>query len=277
MKTLFAALVMLFCLSRMDAAILNLNGDLTWNVTEPRLTFQMDGGLQNNSPAGTVSGTIKLVLWASQTPSSTRSMVGEYSLGQISGGYQFSNFTVSAPSDVPTVTGDYYFTIAVLEFTTAGWVNRLLVETGTKKLSAGNFVAQLKWPQPTAKVIAPMPLLSGQKLKLTLRASEYLNRFPADLQSLSTVTIDSAPKATVKDPNGKNSATYSYKTTNTRYNGKKVQAANLKLQYSNASDYATVTLYFQSLKSGTFKSIAKVYPSGNPAYTETTWGTFTIQ
>ncbi len=277
MKTLFTALVMLFCITKMDAAILNLDGDLTWDVTEPRLTFKMDGGLQNDSPEGTISGTIKLVLWASQTPSSVRSMVGEYNLGQITGRGQISNFTVSSPSNVPTVTGDYYFSIAVLELTTAGWVNRLLVETGTRKLSAGNFVTQLKWPQPTAKVTSPLPLLSGQKLKLTLRGSEFLNRFPSDYQSVTTVTIDSANKATVKHTNGKNSATYSYKTTTTRYNGKKVPAANLKLDYSDASDEATITLYFQGLKFGTYKSVAKIYPNGNPPYTETTWGTFGIK
>ncbi|MEO5714712.1 MAG: hypothetical protein ABIT37_14590 [Luteolibacter sp.] len=278
MKTLLSALVMLFCLSRMDAAILNLNGDLTWEVTEPRLTFKMDGGLQNTSPAGTVSGTIKLVLWANKISSPSGYLVGEYTLGQISGGYQFSDFTVSTPSKVPTVTGDYYFTIAVLEYTTVGWQNRLLVNTGTKKLSSGNFVTQLKWPLPTAKILAPLPvLLTGQQVKLTLKGSEFLNLFPADSQKVTNVLIDTPTKATVKHHPGKNAAKYTYKVTTAKYDGKKVQAANLYLDYSNAPDYATVTLFFQGVTSGTYKSVAKIYPAGNPSYTETTWGKFSIK
>jgi|GEM_PF-6262342 len=280
MKTLIAALVTLFCLTRMDASILNLNGDLTWEVTEPRLTFKMDGGLQNVSPAGTVSGTIKLVLWASEAPfpAAPRSIVGEYTLGQISGRSQLSNFTVSTPSSVPTATGDYYFTIAVLEYVNGIWLNRLIVDTGTKKLSAGNFVTQLQWPLPTTKVTASLPwLVTGQKVKLTLKGSEYLNRFPTESQKITDLLIDSPTKATVKHHPGKNAASFTYKVTTASYNGKKVPAANLYLDYSNAPDYATVTLYFQGVTSGTYKSVAKIYPNNNPSYTETTWGLFKIQ
>ena len=180
---------MVLCVIRMDAAILKLDGDLTWEITEPRLTFKMVGGLQNSSPAGTTSGTIKLVLWANKTPyPSVGSIVGEYNLGQIAGGYQFSDFAVKTNSNVPTVTGDYYFTIAVLEYTTAGWINRLVVETGKHSLLSGNFTDQLKWTIPTAKVLAPVPALAtGQRLKLTLKGSEYLNLFPTESQTVTTV------------------------------------------------------------------------------------------
>lgn len=270
---------MVFCVIRMDAAILKLDGDLTWEVTEPRLTFKMAGGLQNSSPAGTTSGTIKLVLWANKTPyPSVGSIVGEYNLGQIGGGYQFSDFAVKTNSNVPTVTGDYYFTIAVLEYTTAGWINRLVVETGKHSLLSGNFTDQLKWTIPTAKVGAPVPaLVTGQLLKLTLKGSEYLNLFPTDSQTTTKVTIDTTKKATVKNPDGKNTAAFTYKIIDSTLNGKKVKAGSLYLDYNSSSSYATVTLYFQGLTSGTYKSVSKVYPSGNPARTETTWGKFSLQ
>jgi len=279
MKILIYTLAMIICVMRMDAASLKLDGDLAWEVTEPRLTFKLDGGIQNLSQAGTTSGTIKLVLWATKTPyPAVGSIIGEYTLGQISGGYQFSDFTVKTGSNVPNVTGDYYFTIAVMEYTTAGWANRLLKNTGTRSLLSGNFSDQLKWAAPTTTVIAPVPALApGQRLKLTLKASEYLNLFPTDSQTVTTVTINSAKKVSVKSPDGKNTAAFTYKVIDSKLNGTKVKAGSLYLDYSSSSSYATVTLYFQSPSSGTYRNVSKVYPTGNPARTETTWGRFTLQ
>lgn len=264
---------------RADAALFKLNGDLTWQITEPRLSFKMDGGLQNISPVGTSSGTVKLVLWATKTPyPSVGYIVGEFTLGQIGGGYQFSNFTVKSPSNVPTVTGDYYFTIAVLEYTTAGWVNRLLVDTGTSNLLAGNFSTQLKWTTPTAKVIAPpATLTTGKRLKLTLKGSEFLNLFPTDYQKVTTISVNTATKATVNYASTQSTAAYTYKIKDAKLNGKSCQAGSLYLDYSNSSSYATITLYFQSATSGTYKSVEKTYRALNAPMDETTWGTFTYQ
>ena len=130
---------MMFCLARVDATVLRLEGDLTWNVTVPQCGFKLNGELQNLGSAGT--GPIKLVLWATPAPyPSAGYNVGEYTLGQIPAGSQLSDFTVKTKSNLPFVNGTFYFTIAVVEYTLAGWRNVLLVPTGTRALYNGNFV-----------------------------------------------------------------------------------------------------------------------------------------
>ena len=265
---------MMLCLIRAEASTFALNGDLSWKITEPRCTFTMVGGIQNTSPTGT-SGTIKLVLWATKNPyPSIGSIVAEYTLGQVSAGYQFSDFSVKTSSNVPTVTGDYYFTIAVLEYTTAGWQNRLLVDTGTRNLVSGNFTGQLKWKIPTATVTTPIPsLMVTNQLKLSLKASEYLNLFPTASRTTTTINIDFGTKAFVKTTDvKKTSASFKYVVKKDTLNGKKVNSGSLYLDYANSSTYATITLFFQGPNSGTYKSVETV--ASKP---ETTWGTFTFK
>ncbi|RYD49194.1 MAG: hypothetical protein EOP83_25455, partial [Verrucomicrobiaceae bacterium] len=128
MKTLFLALAMAFCLVRAEAASFSLDGDLTYNVTEPRASFQLKGKLRN---VGTNSGTLKLVLWA--TPKRfpyPGYVVGQVTVGALPSGYQFTSFTVHTPAKLPATTGNYYFTVVIAEYTASGWRNVFAEDNG---------------------------------------------------------------------------------------------------------------------------------------------------
>lgn len=275
MKTLLLLLMLAFSIVRLNAAVFTLDGDLTWEITEPRCTFKLDGSLKNNTPGG--SGTIKLVLWVTQGPfPSPGVIIGETTLGSINGGYQFSDFTVKTVSKVPTISGPYYFTIAVAEYTVDGWRNRLAVATGTRELVAGNFKGQKKWALPTATVTQPFALFqSGDFITLKLKASSLLNLFPLESQLRTTLDVQSASKLVAKNANGKRTPTYQYKMATATYLKKKVPAGKLTLEYPATSKQpkATViiTLFFQGRPAGTYSSEEKT-----AAGTEVTWGSFSF-
>ncbi|MES2438812.1 MAG: hypothetical protein V4584_07090 [Verrucomicrobiota bacterium] len=277
MKTLFCLLAMMVSLARMDATTLDLEGDLTWEVTEPRCTFKLDGYLQNNTGFG--SGTLKLVLWATQYQfPSAGYIVGEYTIGAIGAGSQFKDFTVKSTSHVPSVSGDFYFTIAISEYTPTGWKNVLAVPYDKESLLAGNFRDQLKWTLPKDPVTAPLAKLrAGDLLSLKLQATDLKNLFPPDSQIKTTLDVQSKTKINSKDSiNKKRTASYKYSVIQTKYRNKKVSAGKLTLNYpekGNTPKTSTVvTLYFQGPTSGTYKSVEK-----NSSGEETTWGIFTLQ
>jgi hypothetical protein len=277
MKRWILACALLLSLLRLDAATFKLAGDLKWEITEPRLTFTLDGALQNLDSAGT-SGTIKLVLWATKAPyPSTGYSVGEYNLGQISAGYQFEDFSVKTVSNVPSITGDYYFTIAVMEYTTAGWRNRLLVSTGTRNLSVGDFTTQKKWSIPATTVIAPPVKLTGKnKIIMRERATSLLNRFPVASQVETTFDINKGLKLDAINTYDSSPASYTYVVGTRKLKHKAVPAAIVSVTYNDPGGYMPsadkIILYFHTATSGIYKSSAK-YGSN----TEVTWGVLTLE
>jgi hypothetical protein len=277
MKHWIFACAVLFCLARLEAATLKLDGNLKWQITEPRLTFTMDGGIQNLDSSG-ISGTIKLVLWATKTPyPASGYAVGQYTLGQINGGYQFSDFTVKTTSNIPVLDGTYYFTIVVTEYTTAGWRNRLLVSTGTQSLTMGNFTNQKTWTIPRTAVIAPPAgLTSNNTLVLSEKATGLRNRFPVSSQIKTTLDIGSGLKLQASNVYDKSPGSYTYQVGSKKLRGKNVPAAVLSISYNDPGGYIPSTdkiiLYFHTANSGIYKSATKL-----GATTETIWGTFTLQ
>ncbi len=275
MKTLLCAVVILFSIARINAAALVLEGNLTWDITEPRCTFKLDGSLKNNTPG--ISGTIKLVLWATPGPfPSPGVIIGETTLGSISGGYQFSDFTVRTVSKLPNISGPYHFTIAVAEYTVDGWKNRLAVATGVRELVAGNFKGQKQWTLPQATVSQPVALIqTGDFITLKLKASELRNLFPLASQLKTTLDVQSASKLVAKNSIGKRTATYQYKVVTATYLKKKVPAARLTLDYPESSSQpkaaVIITLFFHGGPAGTYKSEEKT-----AAGTEITWGSFSF-
>ena len=275
MKTLLLLLMLSLSSVRLNAATFTLDGNLTWEITDPRCTFKLDGSLQNNTPGG--SGTIKLVLWA--TPRAFPSpgfIIAETTLGSISGGYQFSDFTVRTVSKVPTISGPYHFTIAVAEYTVDGWRNRLAVATGIRELVVGNFTGQKKWALPRTTVTPPFALMkSGDFITLKLKASALLNLFPRASQLKTTLDAQSTSKIVAKNSFGKRTPTYLYKRVTATYLKKKVPAGRLTLEYpaSSSQPKATViiTLFFQGGSAGTYSSEEKT-----EAGTEITWGSFLL-
>lgn len=273
MKTLMFAVVMLLGLVRAEAANFRLDGKLNWEITEPRLTFKLDGNLVDLTPGR--SGTIKLVLFVSARPyPSLANVVGEANLGQIDGGYQFTTFQIPTLSNVPKLSGSYYFTIAVMEFTSKGWANRLIVPGTTAVLVAGDFRDQVKWIVPTKTVIAPPAKFQAGDLVTThLMATSLLNELPVASQTSATLQFQSTSLVAVSGPDGKKSPKFTYKMVKPKFNGAVVTAGQLTLQYPATAGTPkfseVITLFYQSASSGTYqraRTVGKV--------SETTWGTF---
>lgn len=273
---------MVFCLARLDAAYLNLDGDLTYNVTEPQCEFRLKGKLQNLSAERT--GTLKLVLWATKTPyPSPGYVVGEFTIGVLGGGLQFTDFTVKTASDVPFENGTFNFTIAVLEFTTAGWRNQMLVANGSRILVNGNLANQQEWTIPNDKVIPPpSPLIKGDMVKLCQKATGELNEFPSGWRDQTNLTITGKSSLIYYLKPGKETVSYEYSVIKTRMKGmkKKVWAGKLVITYkqnNNITFQNVVTLFYQGETKGTYKSLVKGYLFNGELGRSSTWGTFRIK
>lgn len=280
MKTILCLMAALFCVSRMDAAVLNLNGTLQWNVTEPQCEFRLKGSLQNLSSVGT--GTLKLVLWASSFPNSpSGTIVGDYTLGALGGGVQFNDFTVRTLSNVPFINGSFYFTIAVVEYTTAGWKNVMLVPTGTKALYNGNFVNQKKWIIPITPVVAPpASILSGNIITLTEKATDQFNAFPLGWQEKTTLTVKPAGQMLFENTNRQATINYAYSVISSSLKGKTVSAGKLVMTKGTSGNITfndTITLFFQGPNVGTYKSVVTGYLWSGTLGSTTTWGLFKLQ
>ena len=279
MKALLCLVAMMFCVSRMDAAVLKLNGSLEWNVTEPQCLFKLKGNLQNLSSVGT--GTLRLVLWASSFPNSpSGTIVGDYTLGVLGGGMQFNDFTVRTPSNVPFINGSFYFTIAVVEFTTAGWRNVMLVPTGTKALYNGNFVGQKKWAIPVTPVVAPPTLIvPGNIIALTEKATNELNAFPVGWQEKTTLTANPGSRILFENTNRQATVNYSYSVINSSLKGKTVSAGKLVMTRGTSPNITfkdTITLFFHGPNAGTYKSVVTGSLWSGTLGSSTTWGVFKL-
>lgn len=269
MKTLFLALAMAFCLVRADAATLNLDGDLTYNITEPRCSFKLQGKIQN---FGASTGTLKLVLYATPNPfPSAGYVVGEYTIGSLASGYQISSFTVKAPSKLPVATGNYYFTVTIAEYTSTGWRNVLAVEKGRQRVVAGDIFGQKKWKLPTASVLPPFgKIKAGMLFKLRLKATGDMNLFPSAFQDQIAIDVRSKTKVKTTLRTSVQEGSYTFKVKNGWYNKKKVTYNEFFIDYGSSN--VRLSLYFQNTYSGTYKSV-----ESSSSGKETTWGTFNIQ
>lgn len=56
---LLCVLAMVLSLVSANASVFTLNGDLTWEITGPRCTFNLAGSIQNDSPGA--SGTTSVI------------------------------------------------------------------------------------------------------------------------------------------------------------------------------------------------------------------------
>jgi hypothetical protein len=274
MKTLLFVIAMVISMARSQATVLTLDGDLNWNITEPRCSFQLRGKLQNNSGFG--SGTLKLVLWATPyTFPSAGYIVGQYTIGDLPSGYQFSNFTFKTPSNVPAISGSYNFTIAIAEYNGGTWRNIMAIPTGKQKLQVGNFVNQAKWKVPVKTILPPVSQVSaGNFFQLVLKSTDELNEFPVLYRDKTTITINTPSKLTSTLRSINTPATYKYTTKTGKLNKKLVTFSNLAIDYGSKGKgvYTQVySFYFQSPSSGTYKCVEK-----NTSGTETTWGSFNL-
>jgi hypothetical protein len=133
-------LVAALTLSSTIASTIRFEGTPGWRISNSQATVTYNG-ITNNRPAGSISGTLKVVLWASARPyPSSGYRVAEFRLGQLRGGQRFAYYTTpSRPARVPKVTGPMHFTV-VLEEYNGGYRRVDYKPTGTKQLRNGRFV-----------------------------------------------------------------------------------------------------------------------------------------
>ena len=271
MKTLLCAVVAVLCMARLDAASIRIDGTLSWKVKKPDCTFKLDGSIWNLSPAGTASGSLKMVLWATPAPFPSRGYaIAEHNLGQIGGNHYITNFTEKVPVSIPKITGKYHFSISILEYTYSGWLNRAYITTGEELLANGEFVTGTKWVIPVNPVIAPPARLNLKDgLVLTVRADEKLNMITSGTRSKTAITIRKKHKAKVVIAGDDWDYLYTYTTGKRLFATTKVPVGRLYLDPEDTTGSSTLTLYFQSPTSGFYKNIEE-----NPDGGSTTWGVF---
>ncbi len=279
MKTILCAIAAaLFGLAHLEATTIQLTGTATWKYTAPDCSFTLNGTLTN--PTSILSGTIKLVLWvtAAPFPSGGGTSISELTIGQIDAGGQIGSFTNTAPATVPKITGDFYFTILIMEYTSLGWQTRAYVDTGKKHLENGEFASNSNWVIPDKPVGTPLSKINaGDRFVLQLKATADLSALPAIYQVKTFVDVEANSLASVTISGSQTPAARGYSVVTDTLNGKSVKAGKLFLDYKKAAgagpaSNSTITLYFQSASSGVYKHV-----SVNPVRGGTTWGTFTYR
>lgn len=291
MKTIICLMAMLFCVARSEATNqvsgpLYLNGDLTWNITEPQCGFKLKGTMQNISAVGT--GPIRLILWASKFPypptvpnTGNAIIAGEYPLGTLDPGFQFKNFTVKTPSEMPMVNGTYNFTIAVVENVGGVYFNRFLISGGAYEFVNGILKGQETWSIPAKPVVSPpATILADDVIQLQEKATGEFYKFPSGWRSQIKLTAQNGTKMTFNNGNGKATVSYTYAVVKTNLKGSgKVWAGKLVMTYGptdNLTFKDTVYLYFTGPASGTYKSVVKGYLFSGDIGKAVTWGTFKL-
>lgn len=279
MKTLLSVLAMLVCVAKVEAANLRLAGELTWNVTDPQCSFRLKGSLQNLGPD---TGSLRLALWATQVPyPAAGTLVAEFPLGQLDSGFQFDSFTFKSKATLPEQNGEIYYTITVMEFTTAGWRNQLMVPTGTRTMFQGEFADQEKWPLPKKALVAPVDKLAvGDLLVLTEKAMGNLNQFPLGWRERIKLDVLKNNDIRFENRNKVRTVDYNYRVLKRKYLGKQADVGYLEMTYSgpgNVKFTKKVTLFFQGPNRGTYMSVVKGSLFGESNYPWTAWGTFALK
>lgn len=258
------------------ASTIRFEGTPGWRISNSQATVTFNG-IDNNRPVGSISGTLKVVLWASARPFPSRGYrVAEFRLGQLRGGQGFAYYTTpSRPARVPKVTGPMHFTV-VLEEYNGGYRRVDYKPTGTKQLRNGRFVQPPPWRVPTQKkVVAPKRALRvGDRLELTLRAVQGTNLIPVGSLVRTTAVIQGAGRGIGTSPAKTSPFIYSYRVAAGTFGGKRVQTGSLFMDYARAINASfrsssSIQLFFHTPATGTYNSF-EVDPAGGGR----TWGDF---
>lgn len=264
MKCLVLALAALCGLAAAQTTPLIIDGTASWKITKPDCKFSLDGSIQNPGPNGTASGTLKLVLWATALPFPSRGhVVSELNLGSLPGGYEIGDFSRKAPVDMPTASGDFHFTVALLEYTVMGWRTRDYFATGKRAIKNGDFITGSKWVAPSKKPADPPATIKpGDVLKLNVRANSTMDGITPGTEAPLLITAKSGGKAQLKFGSRKSMVPFAYSTGKGSLNGVNFTTGKLTLDKSTQ-----ITLFFHGPHIG-------VYRQNSP--NRTTWGNFRL-
>lgn len=248
-----------------QATALRLDGTPTWSITKPKCTLELVGSIRNLNAF--TSGSVKMVLFADLVPFPSKAqVVAEADLGQIPGYGEIDDFKRKVNVTLPTANGDYYFTLAVLEYTLAGWQTRAYVATGQRTLKNGDFLAGYKWRIPGKKVVPPPAgLVAGDRLRLTVKANFDLDAITPGTESRKTVRIEGVSSTTVSYGGKTYDTKYDYLVAKRTLNGVKRPAGNVTLARSGNNQQAEITLFFYNATGGIYRQAAEG---------RVTWGVF---
>lgn len=116
-------LLLLLACARPAIASIEMSGTASWTRDGSRIDISVSRVTSYRS--GGISGTLRLQVWATTTPyyggTISGYIMGTRSLGQLNGGYEFSNISGYVPFRSPP-SGSYYTTMTLEEYTANGYV-----------------------------------------------------------------------------------------------------------------------------------------------------------
>jgi hypothetical protein len=134
----FATTMMTVGVSSANANDIVLDGTFGYSISGTRLTLDL-GKIVNDRDGGK-SGSLRVQLWATASPYSGGDIygyiLGTKNIGQLEGGYYFHS--MSASTTYKRRHRDYYVTLTLEEYTSAGFVIvDFLTFSGAKTFSSG--------------------------------------------------------------------------------------------------------------------------------------------
>jgi hypothetical protein len=250
-------------------ATLRINGTATWSITKPDCTLEVVGAIQNYAPVNTISGTLKLALWVTTSPFPSQGViVAETILPPLRGGEQIADLQRKVPADLTGLTGDYQFTLVLMEYTYSGWFNRVAVAGGARKLENGDFLDDTKWrAKGNAFLLPPSSVTPGQRLRLQTMANSTFTRITPGTEADLFVTFEAGNLAKLRRGSTSGTANFTYKRGRDSLRGKFHRTGRVSL-YSNGVREAEVSLFFRTGSKGIYRMVG----GGR-----VTWGNFILQ
>ncbi|RYD84936.1 MAG: hypothetical protein EOP84_04060 [Verrucomicrobiaceae bacterium] len=243
---------------------INFEGGHYWSIRNNACNFT-GGNIVNNDPAGNRSGTLRICLVASPSVFPSKGYrVATATIGTLKGGYGYFDYKFTASASVPNITGFYYFTIVVEEFTQSGWVTAEYISNNASMyLKKGIFSRAPVWKAPAGAIIKPMAnFKSGNTIFLVHQGGKSgdgsIGYIPPGSQLSMKMQASSGGRAVfVGGTKTKTDVLYSYKVGKSDYKGKSCQVGRLFVDFGTpvgTTSYGDHTLYFQSKNKGFYRS-----------------------
>lgn len=258
-------------------------GEPLWEIENGVCIFSLSGETKiiNQGPAEVLSGSLRLSLVMTANPfPDVGTLVSAADIGQLQGGYEFSDSSTSAPVQIPSVTGYRYFTLAVEEFTSSGWVTYFSGRSELVYLRQGVVSTPPIWKPLTGRVIPPpISAPAGMKVVFNQKALQVGGKAyvvpKIDQFSISARLSRGGRTVVYQGANPKGAgADWSYKGGKAKWQGKSCRVGVLVIDYGvtqGKSAKSTYWLFFQKDGRGFYKA---TYVVGKESVTS--WGLFTL-
>jgi hypothetical protein len=269
MKTLVLRAALAFLCLGCAQGTLRIDGTATWSITKPDCTLEVVGAIQNYAPVNTSSGTLKLALWVTASPFPSQGIiVAETILQPLRGGAQLTDIHRKVPVDLSGLTGDYHFTLVLMEYTLSGWFNRIAIPSSPRTLDNGDFLDDATWRAKGNTFLPPPAALAvGQRLRLQTKANSTFTRITAGTEADLFITVEEEDEATLRRGSTSGTADISYKRGRDSLRGKRHRTGRVSI-YSNGVREAEVSLFFSTSTKGIYRMVG----GGR-----VTWGDFLLR